>query len=253
MKKSLFAALCAFGFSLTQLAQADVLGVWAGGGMWDWEVSGKVRYQSTDSNNDIDLKNELGWKDDDSGTAFAIIEHPIPVLPNVKVFTTSVETSGTGTISGSKLFGGANFSANVSSSLDLDMTDITLYYEVLDNVVSLDLGLTAKIVDGKVSITETGGALDSATATFDGVVPMGYVGVEIALPLTGLTLGGNLSALSVGDSSVTDTHIYARYTTDFMLGIEAGIKNVNFELDDLDDSYGELDFEGVYAQLFLHF
>lgn len=248
MKKILVTPLCALLLMLGQTSHADVLGVWAGAGMWDWDVSGNFRYQGTSADN-IDV-GSLGWKDDDSGTAFAIIEHPIPVLPNVKVFTTNIETSGTGTANAS--FGGATLSGDVTSSIDMDMTDITLYYEVLDNIVSLDLGLTAKLVDGKVTATDVS-SNETDTATFDGVIPMGYAGVEIALPLTGLSLGANISAISIGDSSITDTHVYARYTTDFLLGIEAGIKNVNFELDDLDSSYGELDFEGVYAQLFLHF
>ncbi len=232
--------------------RADTLGVWAGAGFWDWEVSGKFRYQTTNTSNDIDVKNDLQWADDDTNTAFVIIEHPIPVIPNIKVQTSSVDTSGTGVLGGIQ-FGGTTFSTTVSSSLEFDQTDLTLYYQILDNVVGLDLGLNAKLIDGKIAITETTGLLRTETATFDATIPMLYLGVDVALPLTGLTIGVNGGWVSYDGSSVTDLHAYIRYTSDYFIGAEAGVKNMNIELDDIDDSYGELDFEGVYAVLFLHF
>ena len=255
MNKRLLAPLFIFAMSCSSFSHADVLGVWVGGGMWNWDVSGSFRYQSTDFNDTIDVKNNgsnyLNWADDDSTTLFAIIEHPVPVIPNVKVFTTSLETSGVGAVNVD--FGGSNFTGVVNSSLDMDMSDITLYWDILDNVVGLDFGINVKMVDGKIRMTETTGALDDETATFDATIPMLYAGVDVSLPLTGLMIGANAAYIGYDGSELTEYHAYIRYDSAYFIGVEAGLKSFNIELDDIDQSYGELEFSGAYAQLYLHF
>ena len=254
MKKFLFAPLFTILVAVSQVSQADTVGVWAGAGMWDWDISGSIRYQSTDAANTIDMKDELGLQDDDSTTAFAIIEHPIPVIPNVKVFTTSIESTGSGTISATKVFGtGVDFSGDVNSSIELDQTDLTLYWQVWDTVVGIDLGLNFKVIDGKITITETTGLLDSVTADFSATLPMLYAGLEVKLPLTGLTVAANASYIGYDGSGITEYQAYIRYDSAFVLGVEAGIRSFTFELDDIDQSYGELEFSGVYALLYVHF
>lgn len=254
MKKFLFAPLFMFTLIYGTPAMADTIGVWAGGGIWNWDISGSVRYQSTDPTNDIDLKNELGLQDDDSTTAFAIIEHPVPVIPNIKVFTTSLESTGTGTVSGTKIFGsGVNISGTVNSSIKLDETDLTLYWQLWDTVVGVDLGLNFKVIDGQVTVTETSGALDTSTANFSATIPMLYAGLELKLPLTGLTVAANGSYIGFDGSSITDFQAYVRYDTPFVVGVEAGVRSFNIELDDIDSSYGEIKFSGIYGLLYLHF
>lgn len=254
MKKLLLAPIFIMTLAYSSLSNADTLGVWVGGGIWDWDVSGTVRYQQTNPINDIDVEssgsNYLNWSDDDSGTFFFILEHPVPLIPNVKFFSTSMSTGGTG--QATVQYGGTTLTGTVTSSLELDMTDVTLYYSLLDNVVGLDLGLNFKIIDGSVSIIDVG-STTTETSNFDATIPMLYAGVDVALPLTGLSIGLNGAYIGYDGSSLTEFHAYVRYDSSYFVGVEAGIKNFNLELDDIDQSYANLEFSGTYAQLYVHF
>ena len=254
MKKLLLTPVFIMALAFSSLSHADTAGVWIGGGLWNWDVSGTVRYQQTNPSNDIDVEsngsNYLNWSDDNSGTFFFIIEHPVPLVPNVKFFSTSLSTGGTG--QATVQYGGTTLTGTVTSSLELDMTDVTLYYSLLDNVVGLDLGLNLKIVDGSVSITDVG-TTTIETSNFKATIPMLYAGIDVALPLTGLSLGVNGAYIGYNGSALTEFHAYMRYDSDYLFGVEAGIKSFNLELDDIDQSYANLEFSGTYAQLYVHF
>ncbi len=256
MKKLLLAPIFIITMAYSSVGNADTLGVWVGGGLWDWDVSGSFRYQSTDINDTVNVENPgsgnyLNWADDDSGTLFVIIDHPVPLVPNVKLFSTSLDTRGRG--NASVTFGGATVDNAVDSSFEMDMTDVTLYWDLLDNVVGVDIGLNAKILDGKVTVTDVSTPGQTDTASFDATIPMLYAGVDVALPLTGLTIGANGAYIGFDGSELTEFHAYIRYDSNYVFGVEAGIKSFNLELDDIDQSYGELEFSGTYAQLYLHF
>lgn len=221
-----------------------------GGGYWDWDISGQIRTGSPPLSTDADIKDDLNLNDDSTGYLFAVVEHPLPVLPNIRVATTNIESSGSG--QASFTWNGTNFSNDVESTLELDQTDVTLYYQLLDNVVGLDLGLTARSADGLIRVVDTTNN-NTEEAEFDGVIPMLYAGVQVELPLTGLTLGAAANALSVDDSSITDFNAYVRYQTSYMFGVEGGIRTYTLELEDLDDTTGEIEFDGAYVNLYLGF
>jgi outer membrane protein len=245
----------AAGLLLTPFAaSADVAGVRIGGGSWDWEVSGQLRYQSTDVNDTFDFKSDLGLKDDKQSFGYLVIEHPVPVLPNIRLSKTDLSTTGSGSISVSKTYGGVTYTAaeTLSTELVLDQTDLALYYELLDNdLVGFDLGLNLKNISGKASVT--GSVSGTASDSFDVTVPMLYAGLEVGLPLTGLSIGADGSYIGYDGNSLTDVTAYIRYTSDYFFGVEAGVRTISLELDDVDSTYGKLDFDGPYVSLFLQF
>lgn len=235
-------------------AMADVAGFRIGGGSWNWSVSGDLRYQSTTINDSFDFKNDLGLKDDKQTFGYVVLEHPIPVLPNIRFSKTNLSTAGTGTISVSKSFGGTTYSTSetLTTSLVLDQSDLALYYELVDNdLVGFDLGLNLKKISGSASIT--GSTTGKTTANIDVTVPMLYAGLEIGLPLTGLSIGADGSYIGYNGNSMTDVNAYVRYTSDYFLGLEAGVRKINLTLDNVQNSYGKLDFNGPYISLFLQF
>ena len=59
--------------------------------------------------------------------------------------------------------------------------------------------------------------------------------------------------ISYDGSSISDYTGYVRYTSDYVVGVEVGIRKQTYELDDLDDTYGTIEFGGPYAALFLYF
>ncbi len=245
--------LCLFIF-LPSLSFADTASVWLGGGIWDWGISGSIRYDVTGNNSnktEADLQRDLHLQDDSQSFGYLVIEHPIPVLPNIRIARTTLNTQGSGNTTVAFTYGNTTYSVNESltTKLNLDQTDFTLYYEVLDNVVGLDIGLNAKNIDGSASITYSGGTEnDSVSVT----IPMLYAAIDIQTGY-GITLGAQGNFVSYDGSSITDYNAYVRYTSDYLLGVELGYRKQSYELDDLDDTYGTIEFSGPYAALFLHF
>jgi outer membrane protein len=93
----------------------------------------------------------------------------------------------------------------------------------------------------------------TATEEFSGVIPMAYAKAEVGLPFTGLGVYAEGSFLAIGDHSVSD--IQAALTYSFVeslaldMTLQAGYRAVTVELDDIDDFYADLEFNGVFVGL----
>jgi outer membrane protein len=237
-------------FLLMATARTAAADYMFGAGYWDWSVNGHIRSGTPSTN--ADLKDDLHLSDDSTSYLFAVIEHPVPLLPNIRVATTNIDTSGSGTVTTSFVFNGTLYAATtpVDSTFKLDQTDVTLYYQLLDNVVGLDLGLTGRSVDGHASVDD---GTNKETADFSGVIPLVYAGVDVQLPLTGLSLGAAGNAISAGSDSITDYNVYVRYSTDYLFGVEGGYRKFSIDIDDLDSTTGKMDFSGAYVNLYLAF
>ena len=231
--------------ALSNIAIADTAGLWVGGGSWDHDPSGTIRWVDVTN---VDLESDMGLQDDKENYLFVQVEHFVPLLPNVRVQKTALQSTGNNP-SASFNFGGTNFTGNVDSKIVLDQTDFIFYWQLLDNFVSLDLGINAKAVDGEATVV-SGGTTESTT--FDGIIPLGYAAVAFS-PTDSLEFRGEISTLSVDDNSVTDTTLKVMYTTDYMLGVEAGYRSLDIELDDLDAVYADMKFDGPFVGVYLHF
>jgi len=251
MRLSLTAATAAL--LLPALSGADTLGVRIGANYWDYDISGTARYKTKLSSNDIDVNDELGYDNGNLGHFYVILEHPVPFLPNVKISKTDIDEDANGVISQTVTYGNITFQANeaVRSDVQLDQTDITLYYSVLDNVVNLDLGLNAKYIDSKGSIT---GAISGTESTdVSGWVPMAYAGVGVDLPFSGLSVSADGSYVTYQDSDFYDFTVRVTYTSPWRVGLDAGYRKIKLDLDDFDGSYADVEFDGPYAGLYVHF
>lgn len=240
--------------TLPTLSPADILGVRAGANYWNYDLSGTTRYKTTNSANDIDINDDLGYDNGSSGNYYIRLEHPIPFLPNVRLSYTNIDDDANGRLSRTVLFGNQTFFVNedVSSTFELKQTDVTLYYEVLDNIVSLDLGLNGKYIDSKASITgRVSGTTESTSVS--GWVPMIYAGVGADLPLTGLGVSADGSYVQYKDSSFYDFSIQVSYTTPWLVGVDIGYRKIKLDLDDFDDSFTNIEFDGPYAGAYLEF
>lgn len=225
---------------------ADAVGVRLSGGLFDYAVSGTIR----DGTDELDVKNTLGWTDEQEAMAYLYIEHPIPVLPNIRFGTTSLKFAGTG--SGTFTYNGQPFTGTVTSNLDLSHTEIALYYEVIDVGFDLDLGLNFKFFDGNVNIRETSG-LASTSDTFKETVPMLYGAVTIPL-VGGFKIAGDLSTISYDDKSMTDYFVRVRYETSFLLGVELGYRSLSIDYQDTGaNEHAKIDAKGPYLALHLGF
>ncbi|MEP5763693.1 MAG: TIGR04219 family outer membrane beta-barrel protein [Halieaceae bacterium] len=223
------------------LAQADtILGWRAGANAWQQYYEGDV--QSGPSK--IDLEDDLGYDDETGYNLYLALEHPVPVLPNIMVQRTKIDADARGDVTGF-IFEGIIYSGEVRSSLDVSHTDATLYYELLDNWVNLDLGITGRVFDNGVEITDVSTGI-TGSLDIDYVIPLVYAQARIDLPLTGLSLGVEANGISYDDDSLYDVKVNLAYEFAFGLGIEAGYRNFDFDYED-DDEFADVTIDGAYA------
>ncbi|WP_144391668.1 TIGR04219 family outer membrane beta-barrel protein [Pleionea sediminis] len=233
---------------LSTTASADVLGIYAGVGNWKPDFSGNIANNSDTSLNigsdvDVDRDNQTGF--------YLAFEHPLPVIPNVMITQQDMASSGSGTFTGT--FGNETFAGDINAEMDLSHQDYTLYYEILDNWVNLDLGLTARKFDGFAEVTDANDPATSDRESFDFTLPMLYGKARFDLPFTGLSVSAILNYISAGGNTVSDTSLILGYESSIGLGVEGGIRTFNLDVDDEDDFTTDLEFDGVFINLTYHF
>jgi len=157
--------------------------------------------------------------------ASATLEHPIPMLPNLK---------------------GA-YSAVKSDKYEYTKLDATAYYEVLDNdLVSIDLGLGAsKYMDGKFN-----------NIGFTGTLPHLYADAELSLPMISSTLYTDIKYMDYNDNKVTDAMAGLRYDFNLVaadLGVKAGYRVQSINTQDLGGQTFDIKTGGYFVGLHADF
>ncbi len=234
-------------------AKADtVLGVYAGAQGWNTSTSGGFSESST-GNAAFDLDSQTNT------SLYVAFEHMVPLVPNIKVNYTTLDTDGVTELNSAFEFDGNVYTENTTllTQVDMDSTDIILYYELFDNdLFSLDLGINGKYIDGTffVEDVESGTTGDAA---FKGVIPMAYSRVMFSFPYTGFSAYAEGSYMSLDDHKVRD--IQAAVTYSFIeslaldMTLQLGYRDVSIDIEDLDDIYADLTYDGVFAGLEIHF
>lgn len=232
-------------------AQADTLGIAAGGGVWQQDYSGTAADADGRS---FDVDDDLGLDSTSEGYLWARLEHPVPVLPNLRLEHASLDTDGDGRVERDFTFQGRSFSVNerVSSELELDQTDVIGYYQILDNVVSLDAGLNLRIVDGRIEVKRATSG-ETASESFSGPVPLAYLAGRVDIPGTGVWLGGQGSGIAFGGDEFLDLRATLGYEFDFGLGLELGYRRETLELDDFSDVDVDFEVEGGFLGAYYAF
>ena len=245
---SLFVAVLLLGFNT--FVHADTLfGIYAGAGTWQQDYSGDVNSGLTD----VSIENDLGLEDENNNVLYVAIEHGVPVLPNIRAQYFNVDVEGDSVLSRNIEFNGQTFNLSdaVGTRVELSQSDAVLYYELLDNVVSLDLGLAVSWLEGEIEVRST---TDTARADFDEILPMLYAKARVDLPFTGLWAGLEAQGVSYDGNSLTEFTAQLGWESDIGLGIEAGWRTLELELEDFDQvANATLEVDGPYAALNFHF
>lgn len=254
MKKLCITAALAMA-SVAPIAQADMIfGLYAGAEVWQAETSG-----SFSQNSDLQT---FAFEDETLTNFYVALEHPIPLIPNIKIKHNELEVTGSTTLTSGFEFGDTVFQVGTKANTVSDLThnDLILYYEIFDNdLVAIDLGLNAKQFDGSIVVSgqEQSLGVVSETVDFSGYVPMAYAAAEVGLPFTGLSVFAEGSLLSVGDSKVQDYQVGVAWEfIDSMaidVAVKVGYRSLVLELDDLDDIYTDFEVKGPFAGLQVHF
>ena len=163
--------------------------------------------------------------DNKSVFASATLEHPLPMLPNLKGAYSTVK----------------------SDDYEYTKFDATAYYEVLDNdLVSIDLGLGAsQYMDGKFK-----------GVSFDGTIPHLYVDAEVSLPMISSTLYTDIKYMDYNDNKVTDAMAGVRYDFNLVaadLGVKAGYRVQSVNTQDLGGQTFDIKTDGYFVGLHADF
>ena len=221
MKKFL-STLLVLGVVLSTVLSADLTRVEVGAGAWIQTPAGDM---------------QVGQISDETEEAkayvWALIKHPVPVIPNLRIEYTNV------------------ISSNKITSLEITQYDLVPYYNILDNTgwITIDLGLDFKVINATEEIS--GNQTDST------VLPMGYARTRFQLPLSGLAAEADVKYISFSDNTAYDVRAKLDYTfTSFPVlepAIEIGYRVQKFETDELLGYTMNMEFEGVYLGLMVRF
>jgi len=218
---------------------ADFLGIYAGGGSWNHDPSGDF---SSNTGLPIDVGGDLNYASKSEGYAWIAFDHPLPLIPNIRLEKTSLSQSGNLTVGAGRNFNGALSGA---SSITLDSTDAILYYRLLDNWVNLDLGLNLRKIDGDFTV-------GTEVVSFSESIPMLYVAAQFDLPFSGFSVGADVNVISYSGSTYNDIRLRALYEIG-VVGFEVGTRTTTITLDDVDGINADLKFSGLMLGMFLHF
>lgn len=246
MKKTIPMIISAAALLATPV-QADVLGFQVGTSSWTPDYSGTLANGTTD----INIENDLGFDDDSHSVIWLKLEHPIPAIPNFKFTSNNLDARASSSLARDINYEGQTFTAstNVSTQFDMTNTELTLYYELLDNWINLDMGLTLRKYDGQASIRSSS---TDAVGDLDFSLPLLYIDARIDLPFTGFFVDSTLNTISAGDNEITETMVALGYESDFGLGGRLGMRTLDLVFDESNLNV-DLEFEGAYLDVFYHF
>lgn len=228
---------------------ADFIGAEAGVAMWIPTLTGDIKKGDTT----VDFEDDLGFGSKATNSFFWVyVDHPVPLLPNIKIQRTNYSDDANGKFSKTINFAGINLGAintNAKTTFTLNQTDLIAYWRILDNWVNLDIGFNLKNIDGNIKIDST---LDT-DEDFSATVPMLYAKARFDLPFSGLSIEADLSTISFDGNKITDFKAGLSYDIISGLGAVAGIKTQNIILDDVKDIDADIKISGMYAGLYYHF
>src|SRR5690554_4247157 len=221
MKKILATCVLGLGFAASSQA-ATILGFEIGAGVWN-------------TNNTLSTKNPIDKKTDSSyaTNVYAAFEHPIPFVPNVRA----------------EYVQNNNDLKSVKGESDTSYADVTLYYEILDNWVNLDVGISGRVMDAEYKTVGQSYKNDKTLGAL-------YARAQFDLPLTGLSIGAAAQhdAGLNGNRSMEDYSIYMQYKIGLGFGVAGGYRLQDYTLD-YDNTANEVsyDIKGAYLNVFWQF
>lgn len=212
----------------TTFTHADFIGAKASVDYWYYDSTG-----DSTSGQDFNLDN------DHAISLTASFEHPIPLIPNAKIKYSNLQSQNK-----------TDLNRQQSYEFDVDYSDFILYYELLDNIVSLDVGLGAKVLDGDLKQNLT-------TQSVNETLPMIYAQAGVKLPFTGLSAQAEANYASYDDTVVTDAQAEVKYNfIDNLLidvGAKLGYRLLDIKFDEGKSNQTNFEFKGPYIGLEAHF
>lgn len=249
--KKIVATLLFVGIFLTT-ANADVARLEAGIGLWNQDSSGKLSYSDRGANGH--------YRSDEPNNSslyfWALLKHPLPIVPNLRLEYVSVEDDGVA----SGRFKDFNIGASSTKMLyKVKQYDIIPYYNILDNTpwITIDLGLDIKIVEASLDASPNalgfGGYKEKETFA----LPLLYLRARMEIPATNIGFESDIKYISYSSSRVYDIRAKVDYTFDIspliQPAVEFGYRVQNIDVEDINNLDADLKFSGFFGGLMLRF
>ena len=229
-------------------AQADLLfTVGAKASVWNAEATGQL-----DDGLSVE-KDGLNLDSDNGNQLTVFFEHPLPLIPNVKLKQTALEVEGDGNITVGN-FAGQTINGDVDTKLDLAHTELTLYWGLPLPLPYIDInfGLTARQFDGSASVS--GSPFAPKSVDLDLTLPMAYGEVKVGTPF-GIYAAADVNYIGMGDNKITDMSATIGYDLPIPLvdvALEGGYRSMSLQTDSSDvDIDADMDIKGAFFGLSL--
>lgn len=243
--------------------QADTLGLKGGVSYWRAELTGEALNRKNKNAKQKPLNlNELKLTHENYNSVWFEFEHPIPVLPNLRLNYTNIESNKKITQKIVQNLGEGTqltFYQKVDTAIAFNSLDATLYYELLDNWVNIDVGLTARKLDGYLDMVyyDTPLATPRSLTKLDETIPMLYLKTEFEIPTTGAYVMALINGISYQGDTFYDGEIKIGYNFDFIPGFEFGVASgyrmMQLQTINISNLYADAQMEGWQIEVTAHF
>lgn len=242
MKISL-AAILALGtltFAPQTFALIPFFSFYGGAGVWQASNKGNIG----ESNTDI---NAIGLDASQSSPFFYLaFEHPVPLIPNVRLEYNDINNSGSATLLNDLVVGDTTFESGslVNSDLSLSYMDFGLYY----NILMFDFGVNFRQFDSSMNIiSET----ENISQNFTELMPMLYGQTRIGLS-SGIYTTGVINVTEYDNRKVREIKVALGWEKELSwiarFSAELGYRTMSFNI--LDNQYNvDVETTGPYLGL----
>jgi outer membrane protein len=228
--------------------------------------SGYVSYKpASDITDRIDLKNDARLGDKTKPWVKLKLEHPIPIIPNIKLAYMPMKFDGSGNVTKTVKWGDSTYdlSAGFNLSVKLDRVDTTLYYNfpfiktATAGKLDVEFGLNVRTImfDAKLSGTATGVGSVTESASITLPVPMGHLAAEIR-PISLVSLIGGLNYIGYSKNAYYDyvagLRLNPRVRIPLKPFVEVGYRHEKLKID-VEDVKADLNIKGLYGLVGVRF
>jgi outer membrane protein len=228
--------------------------------------SGYVSYRAASVADRIDVKNDVRLGDETKQWAKFKLEHPIPLIPNIKLAYMPMKFDGSRVLTRDINWGGRTYQANadLNLSVKLDRVDTTLYYNfpfiktVTAGKLDVEFGLNVRTImfDAKLSGRErvTGQSISESKA-ITLPIPMGHLAAEIR-PISLMSLVGELNYIGYKNNAYYDyvagLRLNSPMRTPLKPFVEVGYRHEKLKIDE-QDVKADLNIKGLYGLVGVRF
>jgi outer membrane protein len=228
--------------------------------------SGYVSYKAGSNADRIDVKNDAHLGDKTKPWAKFKLEHPIPLIPNIKLAYMPMKFDGSGNVNRTIRWGNRtyNLSVGFNLSVTLDRVDTTLYYNfpfiktLTAGKLDVEFGLNVRTImfEGKLSGIEQGtGRSISESKSITLPIPMGHLAAEIR-PISQVSLVGELNYIGYNNNAYYDyvagLRLNSRVRTPLKPFVEVGYRYEKLKIDE-QDVKTDLKIKGLYGLVGVRF